>query len=265
MPNQQIEPLVTLLAIKAILLAPGFTHSERRLLGALIEHFSRETGRCDPSLERLAELLGMTVRTVERALAGLVRKRVLRFFRHGGRCNRNRYEIAWERLAEIEVQWRSRFNAAAEARATKLSQPTRHSRRADGDRNVDQTYSTNLLNRTYSQHGRKQRYRASIPSSADVSQTKAHQKLDAELRNRLSVDVYAKTITSIEDDTWLGFVKAEVQRGGAGLLLLTQHLQRLGLWHSAEATGLSSPLEIAGESTLAESPFRLPETTGDSG
>ena len=99
----------------------------------------------------------MTVKTVERAVTGLVKKGLIRFFRHGGRNNRNRYEIIWQRLKELEAEWCSRFNAAAKARATKLSRPTRHSRSSESDRNVHQTYSSNLLNRTYSQPGRKKK------------------------------------------------------------------------------------------------------------
>src|SRR5690349_13535787 len=57
MSDLPIAPVDTLLAIKTILLAPRFSPSERRVFGALVEHFSRETGQCDPSVPRLAGLL----------------------------------------------------------------------------------------------------------------------------------------------------------------------------------------------------------------
>src|SRR5689334_18180310 len=148
MSDVEIEPRETLLAIKTILLAPGFTPSERRVFGALVEHLNRETGRCDPSVERLADLLDLSCRQVERAVEGLAAKGVIRFYRHGGRSNRNQHEIVWERAEELHREWWSRFKAAADARATTMSPTTRHSRREKGDKNVSQTYLKNLQNRT---------------------------------------------------------------------------------------------------------------------
>jgi len=89
--DSRATPLESLLATKAILLAPGFNHSEHRGLGAQIEHLNRETGRCNSSLERLAALLRMSVRQVEPAVEGL--GRAIRY--------RRRDLVAWVRANTV--------------------------------------------------------------------------------------------------------------------------------------------------------------------
>jgi AraC-like DNA-binding protein len=57
----------TLIAHKAISLASELSNSEKRVAAAIIDHFNRRTGQCDPSLDCIAELIGMSRRTVMRA------------------------------------------------------------------------------------------------------------------------------------------------------------------------------------------------------
>ena len=56
-----------LIALKVINLHPDLSNSARRVAGALIDHFNRKTGQCDPSISRLAKLLGINRATVIRA------------------------------------------------------------------------------------------------------------------------------------------------------------------------------------------------------
>ena len=51
------RPLDTLLAFKAIALMPKLSAAERRVAAAIVDHFRRGDGRCDPGVERLANLL----------------------------------------------------------------------------------------------------------------------------------------------------------------------------------------------------------------
>ena len=84
MPIQRLD---TLLALKAIHLASGLNANERRVAAALLEHFNRRTGQCDPSLERIAELLGISTRTVIRSTHRLDRAGLFKKTRHGGHFN----------------------------------------------------------------------------------------------------------------------------------------------------------------------------------
>jgi hypothetical protein len=46
-PSKLIQPLDTLLAVKALAVAPDLKATDRRVGAALIEHFNRKTGQCD--------------------------------------------------------------------------------------------------------------------------------------------------------------------------------------------------------------------------
>jgi hypothetical protein len=62
-----VRRLDTLLALKVLTLVPDLNASDRRVAGALLEHYNRKTGRCDPGIQRIADLLGLCTRTVIRA------------------------------------------------------------------------------------------------------------------------------------------------------------------------------------------------------
>jgi len=99
-----VRRLDTLLALKAVSLALGLKENDRRVAAALVEHFNRETSQCDPGLKRIADLLGISTRTVIRATKRLETTGLLRKVRHSGHLNRNHYEPVWSRFREIETE-----------------------------------------------------------------------------------------------------------------------------------------------------------------
>src|ERR1044071_8510573 len=103
------RPLDTLLGFKALSLVGGLNENDRRVGATLLEHFNRKTGRCDPSLGRIARLLDIDTRTVIRSIRHLEEAGLLRKHRHGGNLNRNQYEPIWLKLAELEAAWNARF------------------------------------------------------------------------------------------------------------------------------------------------------------
>lgn len=105
-----VKPLDTLIAYKVLAVMPGLTAAERRVAGAIIDHFNREDDRCDPGIERLAQLLRLDRRTVFRAVETLDRLGLILKDRHGGRSLRNSYEPVWDKFREIEANWKKRFN-----------------------------------------------------------------------------------------------------------------------------------------------------------
>lgn len=145
-----IKSIDTLLAIKAINLAPGLVPSDRVVGVALIEHYNRRSGRCDPGMERLAGLLGLCTRTVLRATKRLVRAGLFKKVSHGGYFNRNSYEPNWQRLAELEAAWRKKMAKRSRSCASGESPAAGSWRHGPGDSAVAQTCSTNLHNRTCS-------------------------------------------------------------------------------------------------------------------
>jgi predicted transcriptional regulator len=143
------RPLDTLLGFKALSLASGLNENDRRVAATLLEHFNRKTGRCDPSLGRIARLLEIDTRTVIRSVRHLVDAGLLRKHRHGGYLNRNQYEPIWLKLSELEVAWNARFRGVSATSGQSPSKgPDCH---LGGDSPVTQTYSNkNLPNETCS-------------------------------------------------------------------------------------------------------------------
>src|SRR5262245_52532918 len=63
----KVRPLDTLLAAKVLALAPDLNANDRRVATTLIEHFNRRNSVCDPGQDRIAQLLGISTRTVIRS------------------------------------------------------------------------------------------------------------------------------------------------------------------------------------------------------
>src|SRR6266540_3456945 len=143
------RPIDTLLALKALNFVEGLGENDRRVGATLIEHYNRETTRCDPGLERIAKLLGISGRTVIRCVYRLVKAGLFRKIRHGGNFNHNRYEPVWSEFQKIETEWKRRFSEKARSRAPEMSPPRRQPCHLPGDTPVTQTYpNNNLLNET---------------------------------------------------------------------------------------------------------------------
>ena len=121
-----VKPLDTLLAIKIINVMPGLRLSDCRVGALLIEHYNRESGRCDPGIERMSALLGLSTRTVMRAIKRLEAAGLFKKVRHGGYSHRNSYVPNWSRFAGLLDAWNERLKLAANSRGTKLSPSARH-------------------------------------------------------------------------------------------------------------------------------------------
>src|SRR4051794_9128131 len=131
-----IKSLDTLLAIKVLGLVPGLNANDRRVGAVLLEHFNRKNNRCDPGLKRIADLLGISQRTVIRCNAKLERAGLFRKIRHGGYGNRNSYEPIWPRFREYENSWRSEMKKGTASGATTLSPATGLNCHLQGDNPV---------------------------------------------------------------------------------------------------------------------------------
>nr|MBA3727113.1 helix-turn-helix domain-containing protein [Armatimonadota bacterium] len=141
----------TLLAHKAISLASELSNSEKRVAAAIIDHFNRRTGQCDPSLDCIAELIGMSRRTVMRATDRLQKLGFIRRTRHGGHYHRNSYEPVWSRFLQVEADWKGRRSARrARLGAPKLSPCSGQFCHVGGDTAAPQTFTSNILKETFS-------------------------------------------------------------------------------------------------------------------
>lgn len=95
-------------AILTISLMPGLSTNCRVVAAAIIDHFNRNTGQCDPSIIRLSKLAGIDRATVLRAVKELHKLGVILRFTHGGKNGRTRYFPNWEFFRAYVAAWNER-------------------------------------------------------------------------------------------------------------------------------------------------------------
>jgi hypothetical protein len=234
-----IQPIDTLLALKAISVAPDLKASDRGVAAALIEHFNRKTGQCDPGLERMAKLLGISARTVIRAVKRLEAAGLFRKLRHGGHLNRNSYEPVWERFQEIEAAWSTRLSTRSRSADPKMSPATGQPRHIEGDIAVTQTYRINLLKETYKKglpkeekgRGTESHSRGSgladTTRSSDAAETAAERRWNDALHAQFgSLPVtYGEILQAIDAEMQAAATGAEMRCRGAGLKCILDRLR----------------------------------------
>lgn len=104
-----LEENDVLFAHKALTLMAGLSDATKRVAGAIIDHFNKRTGQCDPSIERLATLLGIDRATVIRATEKLHEAGLIEKVSHGGKAHRAAYLPIWERFRAIVEDWDARM------------------------------------------------------------------------------------------------------------------------------------------------------------
>jgi len=233
----RISRLETLLALKAILLAPNLVDSDRQIGAALIEHYNRETGRCDPGLDRLSAIFNLSVRTVIRSEKRLVNAGLFKVVRHGGYSNRNSYEPVWTKFWDILKAWDARLKPkrVPDSQVSLMSPSRRQPCHLGGDSAVTQTYRDNLSKQTCSKRTAEQGNGAGPPnpelgrspasSSSTPSRTAAERRWTSALHDRFAAMpvTYGEIIELIDDDIRHAATDAELRHRGAGLdLILTR-------------------------------------------
>ena len=121
-----LEENDVLFAHKALTLMAGLSDATKRVAGAIIDHFNKRTGQCDPSIERLATLLGTDEKTVRRATAILDDKQIIAKTSHGGKAHRASYVPNWELFRAVVADWDARMKtgrAPSKEAVTVVSKP----------------------------------------------------------------------------------------------------------------------------------------------
>ena len=233
------RPLDTLLGFKALSLVGGLNENDRCVGATLLEHFNRKTGRCDPSLGRIARLLGIDKRTVIRSVRHLEDAGLLRKHRHGGNLNRNQYEPIWLKLSELEADWNARFKGFSTPSGWS---PTRgQACHLDGDPAVTQTYPTkNLPNVTCSRSHPSSSKASIVPSprppqatpqtpSSIAARSAAERRWNEQLLRRFRSQpvTYGDIVKGIDSAMLEAATDAELARSGAGFSYI---IKALGVW-----------------------------------
>ena len=245
-------PSPSLIAFKALSLCDDLIATQRRVLAALIEHFNRKNGRCDPSIDRLVVLLGINRRTVFRALNVLVKKGYVVRLRHGGLNHRNQYVPNWPFYAAVLKKWDEQFRAARNARRAIEMSPSRGQRGhlADGP-GVTQTSLNNHVEQTSESHRKyttanppisaarkgaanhhlaeRAQYRVLTPSSRDAARDAAERRWNLQLQALLTGDepLTALVTDMMTSELMLAATQAELLARGAGLPVIVAELRRV--------------------------------------
>jgi hypothetical protein len=252
-----VKPIDTLMAYKAINLATELSNSEKRVAGAIIDHFNRRTNQCDPSLDCIAELICMSRRTVMRATDRLERLGFIRRIRHGGHYHRNQYEPVWSRFIQVEADWKSRRNRRrARVGAAKVSPCQAQARHIAGDKGDPQTFTNNLLKETCNEDApsnksasrgesgderglaveanqrpksayreRTRRPLGTTPSST-AARDAAERRWNGELMNQFrdQPSIYSRIVEAIDVQLINAATEAELSHRGSGLSRLIDEL-----------------------------------------
>lgn len=137
---------------KALLVAPRLSAADMRVGGAILDHFNKKTGQCDPSIARLAALLGIDEKTVRRATNELCAQGLFQKSSHGGKSFRAAYRPQWSKFREIIGDWDSRMRCIDEPehgdenRTEMSAEPGRKCPVTPGE-NVRQTHVSNPCNK----------------------------------------------------------------------------------------------------------------------
>lgn len=267
MPTSPVLPqkLDVTLAFKAGCLMAELSATDRRVFAAFLDHFNHTNGRCDPSYESVAALLGVNRSTVIRAAKRLVALGLLAKDRHGGLGHRNSYQPNWQRYRQLEEQWSARRRALSRNPVAAKMPPLgcRSSHLAGGEAatqtcSMNQSKETCFVGKTTStatvlanadqQQGLPNKEKAKPPAplrrlpnlrSGAIAREAAQRRWDGDLLRTLSADpgVYAIAIEAIDNDIAEEATDAELRRRGAGCALV---LERVALKTGMQETGRAS-------------------------
>lgn len=138
-----------LYAYKALSIAHGLSNTARQVAGALIDHFNRHGGRCDPSIARLCKLLELHRATVLRATKELTAKHTGLFEKnsHGGWHNTASYQPNWERFRAIVLEWKIKMQGdKSDENVAEMRPDTSQDCDVNGSKNATQTNLNNQSN-----------------------------------------------------------------------------------------------------------------------
>jgi hypothetical protein len=270
-------PSDTFIAHKAISLSEELSGTEKRVAATIIDHFNRKTGQCDPALDSIAKLLGVSRRTIIRAIGTLVRKGYFQKTRHGGKFHRNSYLPIWSRFHANETKWNERRTAGSRGfERAKVSSLQGQTCPLGGDTDVTQTLFRNPLNVTspalrsqkeapasnvagipkglsresnteVSHTAARERFHVKSTSSRDAARDAAERRWTTALTELYATtpDVYGLMIDAIDEPISSAATALELHKHGSGLPFVLDALRDL-LSPSNSAPGTQHTQGVAG-------------------
>ncbi|MEW6767032.1 MAG: helix-turn-helix domain-containing protein [Pseudomonadota bacterium] len=244
--------LTILLAHKGLNLAEGLLPFDRSVMGTIIDCYNRRTGRCDPSISTIADLVGCDPRTVIRSTQRLGASGFLRKIKHGGNNHCNQYEPNWQKLLNCVAEWKSKkANRRKRSKLTPESVSQCIVSHIASDRTATQTFSTNQSKLTLPTEAKSQaqplvasgaKSRSSITSvqspshfvprlsfgisSKQVARDAAERRWNRDLQHQFGSDakIYGDLIEGVTSEIMTMATDAELKERGAGIVWLIQEI-----------------------------------------
>lgn len=96
-----------LFGYKTFALHPNLSGAAKSVGAAILDHFNKKSGQCDPGIDRLSRLTRYARRTVIKAIDELTSDEVQLIFRvrHGGKLHRNQYLPNFKAFREFVANW----------------------------------------------------------------------------------------------------------------------------------------------------------------
>ncbi|WP_040616626.1 helix-turn-helix domain-containing protein [Roseibium sp. TrichSKD4] len=156
-----------LFAFKALAIMPDLSVASRRVAGAIIDHFNKKTGQCDPSVGRLTKLLRISRAAVLRATKELDELGLIQKLSHGGKSHRTAYLPNWQMFRAFVEDWDQGMKSGdgpseGVPKASELRPSTSQTCDRSGLKNETQTHRKNPSKRPkWKQRKKKPKLRAS--------------------------------------------------------------------------------------------------------
>jgi len=183
----------TALAYEALGLFPGLSGNAHRVAALLVRHRFNKTGRCDPSVGRMAKMLEIDPATVKRATRELERAGLFTKAVHGGYSNRNQYDPNWDFIYRYIADWKEsmRTGEPPPLPGAELRPEPAQNCAKDGCNTAPQTHRDNPKKKTHEETGADNpdihgpsRPDASGSGKEEDSRTEKDQELQATMRPR---------------------------------------------------------------------------------
>lgn len=238
------------IARKQVGITGGLSGSAARVGAAILDHFNRKTGQCDPSIDGLAQKLSLCRRTIIRAIGDLDRTGLIKRVRHGGFSHRNAYLPNWKMLSSRTEIWDKRMadRGAPVLQPVSPLPPRGQDCHLQGVRTVTQTHITNPdiqispRGTRSAQRPPNPRQREMLmpfpPSSSTAMIEAAKGRVSDAVRGHLLAigkQHFVEVLPTIPADVWDAAYASDARRRGDGLSVVLRHLQ-----------GRAPPVAVAG-------------------
>ncbi|WP_150523137.1 helix-turn-helix domain-containing protein [Roseibium sediminis] len=250
-----------LFAYKALAIMPDLSAASRRVAGAIIDHFNKKTGQCDPSVGRLTKLLRISRAAVLRATKELDELGLIQKQSHGGKSHRTAYLPNWQMFRAVVEDWDHGMKSGDRPseglpKVSELKPSTSQSCDHSGLKNETQTRRKNPSNKPIERNsvasraqidnlpnksiktdwslkgkGRKEQVsffhspqHAKTPSRSEVARAKAQQRWEGDLMRRRHVQTEA-IIAWLTLERMDQATEAELSRQGGGLDFILKEMR----------------------------------------